>query len=239
VTSLEVSRCRAHAPLEEIFASAHRQLRPRTAVPEITIEFFPFAGLNHTARLRENRLKIRVSDIFTDAPAAVYHSLALILLSKLYRKKIDNAHHQAYRTFILEDHIQARARVARSGRGRQIRVRGSRGRFVELETLFDRLNAHYFAGSIPKPRLSWSAKRSRCILGRFDATHNTIFISRLFDSLDIPSYVCEYVLYHEMLHVKHQCQTRNSRLIAHTTEFRAEERQFLQYREAKLWLKQL
>jgi hypothetical protein len=42
-----------------------------------------------------------------------------------------------------------------------------------------------------------------------------------------------------MLHVKHQSQTRNSRLIVHTPEFRAEEKQFLQYREAKLWLKQL
>jgi hypothetical protein len=225
--------------LQEIFASAHRELRPRTAVPEITIEFFPFAGLNHTARLRENRLRIRVSDIFTDAPPAVYHSLALILLSKLYRKRIDNAHHQAYRTFILEDHMQARARAARSGRCRQTRVRGSQGRFVDLETLFDRLNAQYFAGAIPRPRLSWSAKKSRYILGRFDATHNTIFISRIFDSPDIPSYVREYVLYHEMLHVKHQSQTRNSRLIVHTTEFRAEEKQFLQYPEAKLWLKQL
>lgn len=225
--------------LEEIFASAHRQLRPRTAVPEITIEFFPFAGLNHTARLSENRLRIRVSDIFTDAPRAVYHSLALILLAKLYRKKIDNAHHQAYRTFILEDHIQARARAARSGRCRQTRVRGSQGRFVDLETLFDRLNLRYFIGGIPKPRISWSAKKSRYILGRFDATHNTIFVSRIFDSTNIPSYVCEYVLYHEMLHVKHQSQTRNSRLIVHTPEFRAEEKQFLQYREAKLWLKQL
>jgi len=239
VTSLEVSRRRAHASLEEIFATAHRQIRPKTAVPDITIEFFPFAGLNHTARLRENRLRIRVSDIFTDAPAAVYHSLALILLSKLYRKKIDNAHHQAYRTFILEDHIQARARAARSGRCRPTRVRGFQGRYVNLESLFDRLNARYFACGIPKPRLSWSAKKSRYILGRFDATHSTIFISRIFDSLEIPSYVCEYVLYHEMLHVKHQSRTRNSRLIVHTPEFRAEEKQFLQYREAKLWLKQL
>jgi hypothetical protein len=224
--------------LEEIFVSAHRELRPRTEVPEITIEFFPFAGLNHTARLRENRLRIRVSDIFTDAPSTVYHSLALILLSKLYRKRIDTAHHRAYRTFILEDHIQSRAQDARNRRGRQMRIRGSQGRFVNLETMFDRLNAQYFAGSIPKPRLSWSLKRSRCILGRFDITHNTIFISRIFDSPEIPSCVCEYVLYHEMLHVRHQSRAHNSRLIVHTPEFRAEEKRFLQYRNAKLWLKQ-
>jgi hypothetical protein len=40
--------------LQSIFRNAHRQLRPRTPLPEIQIEFFPFAGLNHTARLLEN-----------------------------------------------------------------------------------------------------------------------------------------------------------------------------------------
>ena len=225
--------------LEEIFAAAHRQLRPRTAVPEITIEFFPFAGLNHTARLHENRLRIRVSDIFTDAPATVYHSLALILLSKLYRKKIDGAHHRTYRTFILEDHIQDRARAARNGRCRPTRVRGAQGRFIDLEAMFDRVNTECFGGAIPKPRISWSAKKTRYVLGRFDATHNTIFISRIFDSMDVPSYVCEYVLYHEMLHVKHHSQTQKSRVIVHTPEFRSEEKRFPRYREAKLWLKKL
>jgi hypothetical protein len=224
--------------LEEIFTAAHRQLRPRTVVPDLKIEFFPFAGLNHTARLHENCLRIRVSDIFTDAPPDVYHSLALILLSKLYRKKIDSSYHHTYRTFILEDHIQERARAARSGRCRQTRVRGFQGRHVDLSRMFDELNDRYFGGGIPKPRLSWSAKKSRYVLGRFDATHNTIFISRVFDSPDVPRYVCEYVMYHEMLHVKHQSQVHRTRVVVHTTEFRAEEKRFLQYREAKLWLKQ-
>jgi hypothetical protein len=223
--------------LEEIFATAHRQLRPRTAVPEITIEFFPFAGLNHTARLSDNRLRIRVSDIFTDAPQAVYHSLALILLSKLYRKKIDSTHHRTYRSFILEDHIQARARAARTGRCRRTRVRGGQGRYISLEVMFNILNERYFGGTIPKPRLSWSARRTRYVLGRFDVIHNTIFISRIFDSLDVPVYVCEYVLYHEMLHVKHLSEIHDSRVVVHTPEFRAEEKRFLQYQEAKRWLK--
>ena len=67
--------------LHAIFERAYRELRPRSAVPELEIEFFPFAGLNHTARLHENRLMIRVSDIFTDAPADFWarHRQALSL----------------------------------------------------------------------------------------------------------------------------------------------------------------
>jgi hypothetical protein len=87
--------------LEAIFAVAHRELKPRTPAPQIKVEFFPFAGINHTARLIEDELTVRISDIFVDAPADVYYALALILLAKLYRKKIDPAHHRTYRTFIL------------------------------------------------------------------------------------------------------------------------------------------
>jgi len=108
---------------------------------------------------------IRVSDIFTDAPAAVYHSLALILLAKLYRKKIDHSYHRTYRMFILTDDIQERARIARIDRCRLTRTRGSQGLHVDLNQLFDRLNNLYFASTVTKPSLSWSAKKARHVLG--------------------------------------------------------------------------
>jgi len=222
--------------LEAIFQRAHRELRPKTLIPEIRIEFFPFAGLNHTARLHENRLMIRVSDIFTDAPPEVYHSLALILLAKLYRKKIDNSYHRTYRTFILSEAIQERARRIRYDRARLARTRGSQGSHIDLNDIFDRLNEQYFANQLAKPHLSWSAKRARHVLGRFDITRNTIFISRFFDSLEVPLKVTEYVMFHEMLHVKHRGRVEDSRLVVHTAEFRAEEKLFAHYREVKHWL---
>ncbi len=203
------------------------------------IEFFPFAGLNHTARLHENRLIIRVSDIFTDAPSEIYHSLALILLAKLYRKKIDHAYQEAYRTFILTDTMQERARVVRNDRCRLTRTRGTQGRYIDLNAIFDRLNGQYFENLLSKPRLSWSVKKTRYVLGRFDITHDTIFISRLFDSPDVPVSVTEFVMFHEMLHVKHQGRVKDSRLIVHTPEFKAEEKRFASYHEAKAWLKRI
>jgi predicted metal-dependent hydrolase len=223
--------------LVSIFSIAHRELRPRRALPDIRVEFFPFAGLNHTARLHENRLVVRLSDIFRNAPAEIYHSLALILLAKLYRKKVDTSHHRTYRTFILTEDIQERARVARTHRGRLGRPIASRGRHIDLNVLFDELNEKYFAGSIDKPQLSWSAKKARYVLGRYDSTHHTIYISRVFDTPNFPPYVVEYVMFHEMLHVKHQSQVHDSRLIVHTPEFKKEERSFSHYQEAMLWLK--
>jgi len=48
--------------------------------------------------------------------------------------------------------------------------------------------------------------------------------------------VTSYILFHEMLHVKHRSRVHDSRRIVHTREFKADEKRFRQYEEAKLWL---
>ena len=87
-----------------------------------------------------------------------------------------------------------------------------------------------------RPRLTWSRTKSRRILGRYDSTHRTIFISLLFDSQHIPDVVLDYVLYHEMLHsvVPDETISRNRRRV-HTEEFNRRERQFPDYRRARRW----
>src|SRR5262249_46459035 len=125
--------------LEDIFCSVHRQLKPRTPVPQINVEFFPFAGINHTARLNQGCLKVRVSDLFEEAPDDVKQALALILLAKLYGKKIDSSIHRTYRAFVLRSEIQERARAARNDRGRGTRVTHAQGRYFNLEHLFERI----------------------------------------------------------------------------------------------------
>jgi len=227
------------AHLESIFKAAHTELKPRTPPPTIAIEYFPFAGLNHTARFRENHLRVRVSDLFVDAPQTVIHALALILLAKLYRRKLDNAVHRTYRGFILSAEIQERAREARFARGRIQAGKGPYGRHVNLEECFDRLNSSYFASGLDKPRITWSAQGSRRTLGRYDATRHSISISRIFDSPRVPGFVVDYVMFHEMLHVKHQSCIHDCRILVHTREFRAEERSFPQFKEATLWLKSI
>ena len=225
--------------LEPIFQKAHLLLKPRTPLPEIHVEFFPFAGLTHTARLRENRLLIRVSDLLTDAPEEVLHSLALILLAKIYRRSVDDRYHSLYRAFILDSEMQQRARTARTARGRGPRPAVAKGRWQNLELNFDRVNAEYFGGKLERPRLAWSTTRSRRILGRYDATHHTVFISLLFDSPMVPDFVLDYILYHELLHIQHPSRARDCRFINHTPEFRTDERKFKSYKKAAEWIRKI
>ena len=217
--------------------AAHSELRPRTPLPTVAIEYFPFAGLNHTAQFRENHLRVRVSDLFVDAPHKVIHALAVILLGKLYRRKLHREIHQTYRGFILSADIQERARLARSARGRINPGIGPSGRHVDLNDCFDRLNIQYFSGGLSKPRITWSEGRSRRTLGRYDATRHCIFISRIFDTPRMPRFVVDYVMFHEMLHIKHKSHIRGCRILVHTAEFRADEKNFCEYMNARHWLK--
>jgi len=205
----------------------------------VITEYFPFAGLSHTARLRDNVLRVRISDLFVEAPEIVIYSLALILLAKLYRKRLDMEVHRVYREFILSPAIQEQARTMRGTRGRNFSGRGPSGKFFDLCESFDRLNRSYFASKLVTPHISWTEQRSKRTLGRYDPARHRIFISRVLDSASTPSFVVDYVMYHEMLHVRHQSSVHRSRIVFHTPEFRADERQFYAFLDAKRWLKNL
>jgi hypothetical protein len=221
--------------LRSYFADAFRQVTKRAELPEIQVTFFPFAGLNHTIRIRRQRIYVRVSDLLREAPPQVYRALAHILISRLFRKRVSSEHQDLYRQFTFQPHVMRASELARRERGRK-RLSSSAGRFYDLDQLFARLNRRYFENQLVKPVLSWSQRRTRRILGHHDRAHDAIVISRTLDSSEIPQFVIEYVLYHEMLHVKHTPRSINGRRFFHHAAFRADERRFQFYTEAMAYL---
>jgi predicted metal-dependent hydrolase len=224
--------------LLEIFHEEHRQLRPGTAAPELEVEFFAFANINNTIRLREGRLLVRLSDLLEGAPENVVRAIAHILLAKMYRKPIDRGHAARYRKYLGSHEVVNKAHLVRQMRGRK-RLLSPQGRFYDLDTVFEDLNRRFFHGLMGRPRMSWSPTKTRRILGHYDPAHNAIVISRVFDHPAIPRYVVEYIVYHEMLHLKHPVRLRGSRRCVHSAEFQAEEKLFPELDRAESFLKRL
>src|SRR5438309_8311145 len=73
-----------------MFQESYRELRPRAPIPELAVEFFAFANINNTIRLREGKLLVRLSDLLEGSPDAVLRAIAHILLAKMYRKPIED-----------------------------------------------------------------------------------------------------------------------------------------------------
>lgn len=222
--------------ISELFHSVYREVRPRAPIPEFEIRFYPFSNLNNTIRLREGRILVRLSDLLEGAPQPVLHAILHILIAKLYRKEIDLAHAARYRRFTGSQAVAARMHLIRQVRGRK-RLAGPQGRHFHLEEIFEDLNRRYFYGLMARPQMTWSANHSRQSLGHYDPAHNTIVVSRIFDRPGVPRYAIEYLVYHEMLHLRHPVKLRGSRRCVHSREFQAEERLFPDLGKAKAFLK--
>ena len=224
--------------LTELFQETYRELRPRAPIPELRVEFFSFANINNTIRLREGRLLVRVSDLLEGAPDYVLRAIAHILLAKMYRKPIDREHSARYRRYISTQHMSGKAHLVRQIRGRK-RIVSAQGHAYDLEAIFDELNSRFFHGLLARPQMTWSGEHARNRLGHYDPAHNAIVVSRVFDHARVPRCAVEYIVYHEMLHLKHPVRLRGSRRCIHSSEFQAEEKMFPQLEEALRFLKRL
>lgn len=222
----------------EIFGRIHREIKPRTAVPSVSVEYKPFADPNSRIQLHDGRLTVTVSDLFEGAPAPVIEALAHILLNKLYRKVVEPRHTRRYRLYLNRKDIRARIDASRRERGRKNHS-GPQGKVHDLDALFDELNHAHFGGMMAKPKLGWSHVRSKNRLGHYDPSHHTIVISRVFDDPRNPKLALEYVLFHEMLHLHYPVEHGSLRRCVHTKEFRAHEEQFPGFHNAKAMLRKL
>ena len=224
--------------LSEIFQQTYRELRPRTPVLPMHIRFYAFVSINNTIRLRQGELFVRVSDLLEGAPEPVLHAIAHILLAKLYRKPVDRAQSARYRRYVASHDIAAKARLVRQIRGRK-QIQSASGHQYHLEEIFEDLNRRFFHGLMGRPQLTWSRDHARNRLGHYDPAHNAIVISRVFDHPRVPRFVVEYILFHEMLHLKHPVKLRGSRRCVHSSEFMAEERVFPELTQAQNFLKRI
>jgi hypothetical protein len=220
-----------------LFADSFQELKLGKVVPDMEIEFFSFVGINHTIRVRNEGLAIRISDLFQDASRRILKAVSIILLCKLYRRRIHPQARMVYEEFIRSGPIKEKALEVRCRRGRKM-LAPPKGQYFDLAMLFERLNVDYFGGSLPKINLGWSLKKSRRILGHFDPSHLSITITRWFDRPGVPEYVVNYVLCHEMLHARFATSSNFDLRNKHGHCFKTEEKKYPFYRQANDWLKQ-
>jgi hypothetical protein len=223
---------------EQIYARVFRQLKPRTPAPEVRVTFCEFANANSFIRLENGCIDVRITDVLKDAPAPVMEALAVILLSKLYRKPIPRAVSHRYRLYLNRRDVRHEMQRIKRARGRK-HISEPRGECYDLVELFEDINLRFFDGLMSRPDLGWTRRVSRTTLGHYDPSHHAIVLSSILDRPTVPRLAVEYVMFHEMLHLRYPVEHKGSRRCVHTPEFRAAEKQFPQLKEAKEALKHL
>ena len=100
----------------------------------------------------------------------------------------------------------------------------------------------HFAGGL-EARITWGpvtsrGRRRRSIkMGSFAVEDRIIRIHPALDQDCVPDYFVAWIVFHEMLHGKHEVKRENGRRRFHSAAFLAEERQFPEYDRACAWEK--
>ena len=228
----------SHIPLDQIrkyYEEAFAALNQGSRIPDINVSYYPYVGLNQTIRVRDGRVFVRIADMCRDMPAEPHRALAFILVAKLLRKRVSRKADEIYSKYIDSAEMRERSNDRKRSHGRKI-VTTHKGEVYDLDEIFENLNFWYFGGQLPKPVLTWSTKKTYRILAHHDATHETIVVSKSLDARDVPRWVVEYIVYHEMLHIKHPTVHHNGRRYNHTPAFRHDERKFPHFQAAEDWI---
>ncbi|MEP6717873.1 MAG: SprT-like domain-containing protein [bacterium] len=223
--------------VKKFFVDAFRQLGRNRPLPVIDVRFYPYAGLHHTIRLRSGNLYVRISDICKPCPPDVMRALAFVLVARLLGRRVPALEERTYREYSMTPEVMRSSDIARKRRGRKL-ISSAQGRSYDLDRMFSKINRRYFESALPKPTITWSQRRTRSILGHHDRVHETITISKSLDSPQVPEWFVEFILYHEMLHIKHAAKVINGRRYYHTEAFRLDEKRFAKYEAAQTWLEQ-
>ena len=123
---------------------------------------------------------------------------------------------------------------------RQLNLRHE-GRYFDLRTIFDRLNAKHFRGRLKNYTVEWGRRRKTrpkeyFVFGTIQEEDRVIRINPSLDQPFVPLWFLQYVMYHEMLHsvVPDEIGPSGRRRV-HTPEFYRREKQFPGYNRARRW----
>lgn len=205
---------------------------------KVAARFYPYRDLRHTWRVSRGRVDLRVSDYLEGAPARVLEDLGVYLWARIARRPVPVAAKRRYDRYTAQRAFWAQHRAAYLARGHNL-LGSPEGTWRDLRVGFEALNRVYFAGRLERPDLTWTRLRSRTRFGYSHPPLNLLVISRIFDDSRIPSFVLDYLLYHELLHFTLGAEVRGSYQLWHSAEFRQAEHAFPRWEEAESWLQEI
>ena len=201
------------------FESAIRH-NPQFSTPA-TIEFRPTRGLYRVRGYRDATRIVLPTPMICFA-SELFEALAEAAINKGPKPVVfEAASSEEYQG--IQDELEALCGV----------VEQTAGAFRDLSVSFNRVAAAYFGGDGLRPRLTWSGSFTGRKFGHYDPVHDTVMISATLDRADVPEFVLDSVMHHELLHKKLGVGWNNGRMSVHTSEFREQERRFARFHEAE------
>jgi len=118
--------------IENFYREALQTLDGKRETPEIEVRFYPYIGINHTIRLRDKKVFVRLAEVCRALlPPHAQRALAFILVAKLLRKKVSPQALEIYRGFLNNQELREQVTANKRARGRKI-ITTATGEFYDL-----------------------------------------------------------------------------------------------------------
>lgn len=203
----------------------------------VTATYYPYSELKHTWRYDGLRWEFKISDYLESADPVVLESLAWHLLSRARAVRCPRNRSEPYLTFVRSSRLWNHNRHRYLERSRTLTVDPA-GKARDLHVVFSYVNSTYFSGGLREPVLAWTRESPRTRLGFYFEQLDLLAINRVLDTEEIPRYVLEFVMYHELLHHADR-RGLSKRTVKHTKGFREREKLFSAYEDAEAWLRRI
>jgi len=186
-----------------------------------------------SVRRKHDGYRLRLHRMFIGADGRVVRALARYVV-----------HNDRRASRALGEYIERHQHIIRqeARRPRKLALR-TVGRFHDVGAIFDRLNRERFGGALAA-RITWGAvarrtgRRRSIKMGSFAVEDRIIRIHPALDQAHVPEFFVAWIVYHEMLHGKHDVVHDGRRRIFHSQAFLDEERSFPDYARATSWEKE-
>jgi hypothetical protein len=201
----------------------------------LTIAFRPLVEAYFRTTARGRELRVVVNDAFDGAPPRVMKAMAEVIVARATRAAKPRGVGKAFWEYVETEELRQRMERNYLSRQRTF-VQEPRGLHCDLDQVFDRVNGRYFDGDLPRPMMAWTRRPITYRWGWYSSMvrpNGLIVINRLLDDDQVPAFVLEGTMHHEMLHMLSDPEVVNGRRVVHTREFREAERAFDRYSELR------
>ncbi|MEI1278200.1 SprT-like domain-containing protein [Leptospira venezuelensis] len=198
-------------------------------VRSVELKFYPYRNGNHSISFYNGVLSAKFHTSLTEAREEIIFSFISLLISKLLGLKPKQVWKEEVAEFL---NSLPESRTANSKKLKETGVT------YDLKVILEEISSFYFPKMDTKLlSIGWADRLGKRRLGSYEKRNMNIRISPILDHNEVPLYVLEHVVHHEILHHILPTRIKNGHNSIHSPEFKRKEKEYVRYREAINWLK--
>jgi len=199
----------------------------------VEARYYPFKELKSTWSRNRWKVTFRISDYLEGSEDAVLGDFAEALFRRM-EKGNGTVYGERVMRWLKSNNFLSRNQPLYLERSRNLSL-SPEGGYYDLENSLDTLRDMDLV-EVDDPYLTWTRGANMRRVGYCSVLMKVIAVSSALDSPQVPDFVHQYVLYHELIHLETGRETLSPR---HGREFRRRERMYPRWEEAESWLRRL